>query len=320
MLFAAALASAAALVPSVELNNGVSMPVMAAGTAGYRGGNATAAVLRALALGVTHVHTAYDYYNLAAVGAALATVPRRSLFVSSMVSPCIHQASPPLRNVTDPAQCTDLTLREARSAAAALGVGALDLLMLHGPSEPFGHVGGCGELACELNRAQWRALGSLLRAGAVRSIGVSNFCVSCLECLLADPLDAAPAVAPAVNQVQLHVGMHADPGGLISYCANRSIVVQAYEPLAGGEVAADALCARVGAARSPPRSAAQVGLRWVLQRAPSLVVRSGSEPHLREDTDVWGWRLGADELRQLDEATRPKGEGGGRACWGCTER
>ena len=46
------------------------------------------------------------------------------------------------------------------AASAVLGdlrLGSLDLLMLHGPSEPFGHEGGCSPLACALNAAQWRA-------------------------------------------------------------------------------------------------------------------------------------------------------------------
>lgn len=300
-------------VPTVTLNNGVRMPAMAVGTAGYAGSNATRAVSLALDTGFTHVHTAYDYFNLPAVGAALKGRPRPSFFVSSMVSPCVHPAAPPMRNVSDPDACLRLTLAEAAETISLLGVGSLDLLMLHGPSEPFGHQGPCSAAACALNAAQWKAMTALLRAGKVRSIGVSNFCESCLSCLAADP----EAVVPAVNQVQLHVGMHADPGGLISKCAALGIAVQAYEPLAGGAVATDALCSRVGAPYN--RSAAQVGLRWLLQRAPSLVVRAGSEAHLRSDIDAWGWTLAPADVAQLDGANEPKGEAGGRCSWGCTE-
>jgi 2,5-diketo-D-gluconate reductase A len=273
-------------------------------------------VRRAIAAGFRHVHTAYDYFNLPEVGVALAEVPREELFVSSMVSPCIHPAAPPKRNETDPAGCFNLTLADSASVLASLGLKSLDLLMLHGPSEPFGHKGGCDAMACELNAAQWRALSSLLRAGTVRSIGVSNFCRSCLSCLL-DAAQGGAVVVPAVNQVQLHVGQHADPGGLISHCAGLGVAVQAYEPLAGGAVADDPLCASVGAARN--RTAAEVGLRWVLQRAPSLAVRAGSDAHLRQDLDVWGWALTQAELAELDAASEPKGEAGGRCSWGCTE-
>lgn len=318
MLGVPSMIAAVASVPNVTLTQGtagarVRMPVMAYGTAELKGSAATSAVALAVAAGMRHVHTAFDYYNLAEVGAALANEPRTSVFVTSMTSPCVH-AAPPSRNVTDPEACFNLTLFEAQHAISQLKVGYLDLLLLHGPSERFGHTGPCNPLACLLNAAQWRAYDTLLSSGAVRAIGVSNFCVSCMECLAASGNNMA---RPAVNQIQMHVGMGADPGGLLSYCSSRQIVVQAYEPLAGGEIVTDALCKSVGAAHN--RSAAQVGLRWVLQRAPSLAVRAGSEAHLLEDLDAWSWALSGEDVARLDAATQPKGEAGGRCSWGCTE-
>ena len=82
---------------------------------GRSGDDAASAVGRAIAAGFNHFHTAYDYFNLPALGAALSQVPRDSIFVSSMTSPCIHPAAPPKRNVTDPEACYNLTLAEAMS-------------------------------------------------------------------------------------------------------------------------------------------------------------------------------------------------------------
>ena len=320
-LLAASVSLVAAPVPTVRLTAGVlpgetvSMPVLSAGTAGYKGAAATAAVGRALAAGFRHVHTAFDYYNLPEVGAALATVPRDQLFVSSMTSPCIHPASPPKRNVTSAAACYNLTLSEAAATLDALKLDSLDLLMLHGPSEAFGHLGKCSPLACEMNAAQWRAYQQLRASGKVKAIGVSNFCQSCFECLGS----TTAADTPAVNQIQVHVGQGSkDPGGgLLSYCAAKGVVVQSYEPLAGGALAKDADCARIGAAHN--RSAAQVALRWVLQRAPSLAVRAGSRLHLVEDLSIFDFTLSDAELAALDAKTAPPGEAGGRCSWGCTE-
>lgn len=305
------LAPLSVAVPTVRLNNGVHMPVMAAGTAGLSGTAAANAVLDAVALNLTHFHTAFDYYNLKDLAAAFNTLPRKRLFISSMTSPCVHPAAPPARNVTDPAECYNLTISEVASVLTQLNVDQLDLLMLHGPSEPFGHVGSCSAQACMLNRAQWRAYEWMLRAKRVRAIGVSNFCQSCLECL------SESSTVPAVNQIQLHVGMGADPGGLLSFAAERGIVVQAYEPLAGGEVVSDPLCKQVGTAYN--RTAAQVGLRWVLERAPALAVKAGSPEHLRQDLDAWSWSLSEADRARLDAATQPKGEADGRTSWGCTQ-
>ena len=62
-------------VPTVTLNNGLAMPVIALGTAGYDNATAAAAVKTAFAAGVTHVHAAFDYFNLPGVGRGLAAAP-----------------------------------------------------------------------------------------------------------------------------------------------------------------------------------------------------------------------------------------------------
>lgn len=221
-----ALASPA--VPVAKLTCGIlegqdiDMPILAVGTGGYKGVNATAAIGRALAAGFTHVHTAFDYFNLPYVGAALSAYPRESLFISSMTSPCIHKA-PPARNMTDPDGCYNLTLAEISSLLTSLKLDALDLLMLHGPSEPFGHDGPCSSLACTLNRAQWRAYQTLRAAGKVKAIGVSNFCQSCLACLNS----TSPADTPAVNQIQVHVRRF-----LITLCPAQALLSCFPSPLA----------------------------------------------------------------------------------------
>ena len=308
-------------VPSVVLRHGVlpgskiEMPILAAGTAGYNDSAAMHAVQRALSAGFSHVHTAYDYYNLHGVARGLKASSRGSYFLSSMTSPCIHGA-PPMRNVTDPKNCYALTIAEASTLLEQLQVNTIDLLMLHGPSERFGHIGACSKLACDLARAQWEAYVSMLRSGRVQAIGVSNFCQSCLKCLEGSD---GHSIVPAVNQIQLHVGQgSADPGpGLLSFCSQRGIVVQGYEPLAGGSLASNAFCSAI--ALKYNKTAAQVALKWVLQRAPSLVVRAGSDRHLAQDLDIFDFTLDGSDLEGLDAQMAPPGEAGGRCSWGCTE-
>ena len=296
----------------------VRMPIIAAGTGGYNDTDAAVAVRASLAAGFVHVHTAFDYFNLAGVAAGIQRFERERIFLSSMTSPCIH-AAPPKRNMTDPQKCYSLTIAEVESVLAKLSP-TLDLLMLHGPSEAFGHVGGCSQLACDLAKAQWKAYNSFLSSGRVRAIGVSNFCQSCLTCLADNDLGPnGAAVLPAVNQIQVHIGQgSADPGdGLLSYCAQRQIAVQAYEPLAGGALATDSFVAAIGLKHN--KTAAQVALKWVLQRAPALAVRAGSEDHLRQDLQLFDFTLDGSDLAGLDARTGPPGEAGGRCSWGCTE-
>ena len=65
--------------------------------------NATAAdaVHKAFAAGITHIHSAFDYFNVQGVGQGLkAAKSREDFFITAMTTPCQHPAAPPIRNVT----------------------------------------------------------------------------------------------------------------------------------------------------------------------------------------------------------------------------
>ena len=324
--------------PTITLQNGVVMPQLSAGTGGYDNASAAEAISVAVNAGVLAFHTAYDYSNLPGVRAglaqAIAMVGRDALFITAMTSPCIHTASSPKRNVSDPVACEKLTATELNATLDQLGLERADLVLLHGPSEPFGYTGACDAAVCALNRAQWRAYSALLAAGRTRAIGVSNYCQSCLGCLTtSDDAEAGEAAMEPVqvNQLQLHVGMGTNAQNLTRYCDAHDIVLQAYGPLASGAVAtACPLCASIGA-RHGNRSAAAVGLRWIaqqrdllpgLQRPPAIVVKASNPVYMREDASaVWTeeWSLTADDMTALAALTAPTGQQDGRPSWGCAE-
>lgn len=305
-------------VRSVTLNNGNRMPVIAVGTAGYDNQTVVAATHNAIHSGFDHIHTAFNYYNLEGVAKAIKTAgtPRDKLFITSMTSACVHGPSAPARNVTDIDQCYELTTRELHHTIATLQLANVDLMMLHGPSDRYGSMGGCDKLVCELNAIQWRAYQEFYLAGKARAIGVSNFCQSCMECLLAA---SSTSLVPTVNQIQFHVGMGPDPEDLPSYCDTKGIVVQAYSPLASGEVVNDPDCARVADFHN--KTAAQVGLAWVLQQTKNrtLVVKASKTTYLKQDVEALDLRLSQQELAALDAKDSPKGGSNGRPSWACTQ-
>ena len=183
---------------TVSLAGGVDMPVVALGTGGYDNATAEAAVKLALASGLNHIHTAFDYFNQPGVGRGLVGRPRHSFFITTMTSPCIHTASNPHRNVTDPAACLALTKKEVAEDLAHLQLDHVDLLLLHGPAQAYGTKGVCQPEICDITRAQWQAYVDLQKEGKARAIGVSNFCPSCFACLAS----SSSPVWPAVNQVR----------------------------------------------------------------------------------------------------------------------
>merc|ERR1712107_242026 len=127
--------------------------------------------------------------------------------------------------------------------------------------------------------------------GKVRAIGVSNFCQSCLEKLL-----AKASVVPAVNQIKYHVGMTSDPEGIISYCTQKNIMPMAYSPLSG--VFGDPLLHEIG--HQHKKSEAQVALRWIASKGIPLATKSTEVSHLIEDTDIFSWDLTKDEVAKMD--------------------
>eukprot|EP00404_Azadinium_spinosum_P009591 CAMPEP_0180552886 /NCGR_PEP_ID=MMETSP1036_2-20121128/73962_1 /TAXON_ID=632150 /ORGANISM="Azadinium spinosum, Strain 3D9" /LENGTH=323 /DNA_ID=CAMNT_0022568325 /DNA_START=63 /DNA_END=1034 /DNA_ORIENTATION=+ len=308
LAFALAFATAAAgaSVPgSIQLNNGVSMPLLSLGTGEYNSTTLEQAIATAVRLGFRGVDTAFNYYNQVSVGRAVRKAGRQQLFVTTKTTPCIHPQARPPYNITDVSACEAQTRSDIESDFAQLALDKVDLLMLHGANHHGPGV--CGKLECALNLAQWRIYEEYLAAGKVRAIGISNFCPSCIECLL-----HGARIIPAVNQIKFHVGMTADPEGLISYSVGKGIVPMAYSPLGVGELFADPLLVEIGAQHN--KTAAQVALHWIVAKGFPLAVASSSPSHLAQDLDLFGWGLSAQEMTRIDAYSK----GSDTPSWACT--
>ena len=72
---------------------------------------------------------------------------------------------------------------------------------------------------------------------------------------------------PAVNQLPYAVGSGKDTS-VADDAAKGGVVVQAYSPLNSGSLATDPDCAAIG--KRHGKSAAQVALRWIVQRNATL--------------------------------------------------
>jgi 2,5-diketo-D-gluconate reductase A len=285
----AGVASAAAeIIPTVTLNNGVVMPVIAAGTWQYNESVAEQAVLDAFAAGFNHIDCAFDYQNQAGVARALQKQNREDYFLTTKVPGCTGSGS-----------CASAAAKQVDADLRQLGVAQLDLVLIHFPPK-----GGCSKELCPEIQGQWAALEAAYAAGKARAIGVSNFCISCFECLF----EVANTTVPALNQIEYHVGMGQDPEGLISYCQKEGIVVEAYSPLGDNtkELINGPLVTQIGKAHG--KSGAQVALKWIQQQKGwTLTTKSTSPKHLVEDLDLFTWQLSPSEMDQLTKATTPKG-------------
>jgi 2,5-diketo-D-gluconate reductase A len=251
-------------IADITLNNGVTIPQLGLGVFQVPPDDAQRVVEYALEVGYRHIDTAAAYNNESGVGAAVKAsgLRRDEVFLTTK-----------LRNGE---QGYESALKAYADSCARLGVEALDLYLIHWPFPSAGRY-----------VDSWRALERLYADGAVRAIGVSNFLPEHL-----DELARHSALAPAVNQIELHPTFQ--QRDLVAESRRRGIAVEAYSPLGqGGDLDATAVREIADAHDVRP---AQVILRWHLQSGFIVIPKSNTPARLVENLNVTGFELTAAEL------------------------
>ena len=268
----------------VTLNNGLKMPVASFGLQVVDDDTAQQSVELAVSLGWRNIFTSVLADNQPGVGRAIQNVTsagqvsRADLFVCGSVNSAGDCSD------SDPEACRTTTAAALQGNLHDLKLDYLDMVLLDYPAS-----------SCALIRQQWAAFEDAYRATRVRSIAVSNFSPDQLDCIL-NASDAA--VVPALNQMPYSVGHGADTV-VADNTARGGIVVQAYSPLGGGELVNDPTCAAIGAAHN--RTAAQVALRWIVQRNATFSTNPGtSAQYFKEDLDALDFALTAAEMVKLN--------------------
>ncbi|MDO5374548.1 MAG: aldo/keto reductase [Corynebacterium glutamicum] len=196
------------------LSNGVEIPKLGLGTWFIDDSDAAQAVRAAVVAGYRNIDTAQAYGNERGVGEGIRTagIPREELFISTKLAAEI-------KDYEGAVTAIDESLEK-------MGLDYVDLMLIHSP-QPWSDFRG-GDYSAG-NREAWRALEDAYNAGRIRSIGVSNFLQPDLENIL-----ESASVPPHVNQLLVHVGN--TPSELISFCESKGILVEAYSPIAHGEM------------------------------------------------------------------------------------
>ncbi|NUS92367.1 MAG: aldo/keto reductase [Nocardia sp.] len=247
------------LTETYALSNGVEIPKLGLGTWFIDDDKAAAAVESALGIGYRNIDTAQAYGNERGVGDGVrgSGIPREELFVSTKLAAEIKDY--------------DRAVAAIDESLATLGLDHVDLMLIHSP-QPWNDFRG-GDYA-EGNREAWRALENAYRAGKLRSIGVSNFERHDLDNIL-----SACTVTPQVNQLLVHAGN--TPTELIAYCEDNNILVEAYSPIAHGEILHNpdiaAMADRYGV------SVAQLCIRYTVQLGTVSLPKTANPDHMRSN-------------------------------------
>ncbi|MDR1438491.1 MAG: aldo/keto reductase [Clostridiales bacterium] len=262
------------LTDSYVLPNGAKIPCVGFGTWQAPDGSvAVSAVKAAIGAGYRHIDTAAIYGNEASVGRAVkeSGVARSDLFITTKLWNEDHGY--------------ERTLRAFEASLQKLGLDYIDLYLVHWPN-PISFRGKWQEA----NAGTWKAFEELYRAGRIRAIGVSNFRQRHL-----DELAKTADVAPMVNQIRLCPGGTQDE--LAEYCRERGVLLEAYSPLGMGKaLASPEVMALAG---KYAKSAAQICIRWSLQRGYLPLPKSVTPSRIRENADVFDFELGEADAARL---------------------
>jgi len=267
------VASKATDSPVVEAQ-GARIPLIGLGTWNLRGSTCMRMVEQALRLGYRHVDTAEMYDNEREVGEGLRAsgLARDQTFITTKIWPS-HFAARELE-------------RAVKESLARLQLAEVDLLLLHWPNPQIPLRETLGAL-CEVKRM-----------GLARHIGVSNFTVALID--EAARLAEEPLVC---NQVEVHPFI--DQSKVIAACRRRGMATVAYSPVARGGVKSDKLLARI--AKAHGKSAAQVSLRFLVQRGIVVIPRTSRVERLSENLAIFDFVLSEAEMAEIARLARRDG-------------
>ena len=252
---------------TVLLNSGYTMPIMGLGTYALDHETCVNSVLALIADGGRLIDTAYMYGNEEAVGEGVRLamaeygVPREEIFVITKIYP---------NQFGNPEAAIDMALEK-------LNIGYIDMMLLHHP--------GSNDVKAYL------AMEKYVAEGKIRSLGLSNWYIKELT-------DFLPQVNIMPSLVQNEIHPYYQEQEVVPFIQEKGIVVQCWYPLGGrGYMLTDETITAIASAHGV--SAAQVILRWDLQRGIVVIPGSSNPDHIRENLNLFSFELTSEEMEQI---------------------
>lgn len=273
------------LQETYTLSNGVEIPRLGLGTWLIDNEKVAQAVRDAVEIGYRHVDTAQAYGNEEGVGAAIGScgVSREEMFVTSKLAA-------EEKSYEGAVKAIDASLQR-------MGLDHLDLMIIHSP-QPWRQFGG-EDRFFEGNREAWRALEEAYAAGRLRAIGVSNFEREDIESIL-----SVCTVKPMVNQILAHISN--TPHELIAYTQRQGMLVEAYSPIAHGELLKNGQVREI--AESYDVSVPQLSIRYALQLGLLALPKTENPEHMRSNAEV-DFEISGEDMETLSSVERIKDYG-----------
>lgn len=250
----------------MTLNTGAQMPLLGLGTYLLRGGKGERCMLDALELGYRLFDTAQMYGNEKELGNALrqSRVPRGEVFITTkLYRPGASYAG---------------AKRGIEESLRALRLEYVDLLLIH---EPYREA-----------EEMYRALEEAHQDGRIRAIGISNFSADRYAAFL-----RSCNVIPAVNQVEAHVFF--PQKALQEAMEAHGTHMQAWSPFAAGKSRFFRNPVLMSIGHAYGKSPAQIGLKYLVQQGISVIPKSSRRERMRENMEIFDFRLHDEDMRRL---------------------
>ena len=250
----------------ITLNNGVKMPKLGYGVYQIDPAEAERCVLDAISVGYRSIDTAQAYSNEEGVGNAIVKcgIPREELFITTKV--WISNSG------------YEKAKTSIEESLRKLKTDYIDLLLIH---QPFGDYYGT-----------YRAMEEAYKADKVKAIGVSNFYPD----RLVDIANFA-RIVPMVNQVETHPLNQQTEA--MKWMKKYDVQIEAWAPFGegrGGLFENDVLTA-IG--KKYNKTAAQVMLRWNLQRGVVVLPKSTHKERMEQNFNVFDFSLTEEDMQKI---------------------
>ena len=264
------MSASTSAIPTIELNDGTSIPQLGFGVFQIPPPETARAVELALEAGYRHIDTAEMYGNEKEVGEGIRAsgVDREDVYITSKLNNGFHRPD-------DARRAFDGTL-------AALGFDQVDLFLIHWPLPTLYD----GDFV-----STWKTMEEFKADGRARSIGVSNFQIAHLQRLAAET-----DTVPAVNQIEAHPYLQNNDVRLFG--EQQGTATEAWSPIAQGGVLDDPVI--VAIADDLGRTPAQVVLRWHIQRDSIVFPKSTTPARIEENIRLFDFELSADQMAKID--------------------
>lgn len=280
------------MMKELTTENGANIPCIGLGTFPFQGSEMARVLVSAVRIGYRLIDTADDYRGESGIGIALQELKseglcsREDLFIQTKISANAAYEDDPLAGFffnkhsqfMQRHTIEEVVREKVDNSLLEMKTSYLDSVLIHLP-----YPGYIEEI--------WTTLISLREEGKIRHIGVSNFHQRHIESV------CKSGVFPEFNQIYLSpIGTKQE---LVDYNKDKDILVMTYSPLI------DLACNRIPLGKIRPimekykKTAAQIVLRWNIERGCIPLPKSKNPLRLQENFDVFDFSLTEDEVKVI---------------------